>query len=169
MGERITMGGGLTSGLDLGNRFTESRVVDEAGEIVEAFRVRTTEPAISARLAGFPPSRVVLEVGTHSPWMSPCVARHGHETIVANPRWVRLIAENDSKSDAVGGRPAAAVPAGELCALHPGPVRAGHGSSPRQASDGGAWWPGGEEAGDRGRGEKTRGAAAPPVGDGRGV
>ena len=99
MGDRITSG--LTIGLDLGDRWTEGRVLDAAGAVIEAFRVRTTEPAMTERLASFPPSRVVLEVGTHSPWVSRCVVRHGHEAIVANPRRVRLIAENDSKSDGV--------------------------------------------------------------------
>lgn len=47
------------------------------------------------------PSRVVLEVGTHSPWVGRVVARAGHEAMVANPRWVRLVAENDAKSDGV--------------------------------------------------------------------
>lgn len=101
MSERITADCELTIGLDLGDRFTEGRVLDETGEIIEAFRVRTTEPALSSRLASFPPSRVVLEVGTHSPWVSRVVARSGHEAIVANPRRVRLIAENDAKSDGV--------------------------------------------------------------------
>lgn len=101
MSKRITMDGGLTIGLDLGDRFSEGRVLDAAGEVVEAFRVRTTEPALSSRLAGFPASRVVLEVGTHSPWVSRVVVRLGHEAIVANPRRVRLIAENDPKSDGV--------------------------------------------------------------------
>ena len=97
--DRITRS--LTIGLDLGDRWVEGRVLDETGEVVESFRVRTTEPAMSSRLSSFPPSRVVLEVGTHSPWVSRCVVRHGHEAIVANPRRVRLIAENDAKSDGV--------------------------------------------------------------------
>ena len=90
---------GLTIGLDLGDRFTEGRVLSEAGEVVESFRVRTVEPALSRCLSRFPASRVVLEVGTHSPWVSRVVSGLGHETIVANPRRVRLIAENDAKSD----------------------------------------------------------------------
>jgi transposase len=101
MSKRITTDRSLTIGLDLGDRFTEGRVLDETGEVVEAFRVRTTEPALAARLATYAPSRVVLEVGTHSPWVSRTVSRLGHETVVANPRRVRLIAENDAKSDAV--------------------------------------------------------------------
>jgi transposase len=101
MSKRTTADGGLTIGLDLGDRFTEGRVLDVMGRVVEAFRVRTTEPALSSRLASFGPSRVVLEVGTHSPWVSRVVVSQGHEAVVANPRRVRLIAENDSKSDGV--------------------------------------------------------------------
>lgn len=71
MHEDITRAGGLTIGLDLGDRFTEGRVLDASGQVVEAFRVRTTaELALGPRLASFSPCRVVLEVGTHSPWVS---------------------------------------------------------------------------------------------------
>lgn len=101
MHEGITTTGELTIGLDLGDRFTEGRLLDGSGEVVESFRIRTTELALRARLASCPRSRVVLEMGTHSPWVSRCVASLGHETIVANPRRLRLIAENDSKSDGV--------------------------------------------------------------------
>ncbi len=101
MSECITTDGRLTIGLDLGDRFTEGRVLNASAEVIEAFRVRTTEAALSSRLASFAPSRVVLEVGTHSPWVSRVVSRLGHEAVVANPRRVRLIAENDSKSDGV--------------------------------------------------------------------
>jgi transposase len=101
MGERITRDRELTIGLDLGDRFTEGRILDGSGEVIEEFRVRTTEPALSSRLSAYPSSRVVLEVGTHSPWVSRTVARLGHEAVVANPRRVRLIAENDAKSDGV--------------------------------------------------------------------
>jgi transposase len=41
----------------------------------------------------------MLEVGTHSPWLSRLLADLGHEVIVANPRQVRLIAESDRKRD----------------------------------------------------------------------
>jgi transposase len=49
--------------------------------------------------AQWPASRVVLEVGTHSPWVSRLLESLGHEAVVANPRRVRLIAESPAKSD----------------------------------------------------------------------
>ncbi len=59
MSKDITRSDEVTIGLDLGDRFTEGRVLDASGEVIEAFRVRTTEPALSARVASFPPSRIV--------------------------------------------------------------------------------------------------------------
>lgn len=90
-----------TMGLDLGDRWIVSCSVDKAGETVERSRVRTTPSAVRDRLGGIAPCRVVLEVGTHSPWVSRLAQECGHEVIVANPRRVRLITQNDSKSDEV--------------------------------------------------------------------
>lgn len=45
--------------------------------------------------------RVVIEAGTHSPWVSRVLAGLGHEVIVANPRKVRLISDNEGKDDRV--------------------------------------------------------------------
>jgi len=44
-------------------------------------------------------ARVVLEVGTHSRWVSELLKSLGHEVVVANPRRVKLISQSDSKSD----------------------------------------------------------------------
>jgi transposase len=46
-----------------------------------------------------PRSRVALEVGTHSPWVSRYLADLGHEVIVANPSRVRLITDSTRKDD----------------------------------------------------------------------
>ena len=92
---------GLTIGLDLGDKHTVGCVLSRDGDVLESFRMATTPRAVERTLRGFEPSRVVLEVGTHSPWLSRLVAKAGHELIVANPRRVRLIAEHDSKTDEV--------------------------------------------------------------------
>jgi transposase len=99
MRKNITMFSGQTIGLDLGDKYTEACVLDASGEVAETFRVRTTKAGLAGALGRYERSRVILEVGTHSPWISRLVKERGHETIVANPRRVRLIAENDSKTD----------------------------------------------------------------------
>ena len=92
---------GLTIGLDLGDRNTVGCVLSSEGEVLETFRMATTPAAVRRTMEGFEASRVVLEVGTHSPWMSRAIADAGHDLTIANPRRVRLIAENDSKTDEV--------------------------------------------------------------------
>jgi len=90
-----------TCGLDLGDKYSHLCVIDEEGAVVEESRIQTTKAALRSYFRLRQPMRVVLEVGTHSPWVSRLVGAAGHETIVANPRRVRLIAENHKKSDTV--------------------------------------------------------------------
>jgi transposase len=44
-------------------------------------------------------SKIVIEAGTHSPWVSRLLERLGHRVIVANARKVRLIYQSDRKND----------------------------------------------------------------------
>ena len=101
MSKNITADQGITIGLDLGDKHTQCCSLDELGEVEETFRVRSTGPGLSKRFGGMAPCRIILEVGTHSPWVSRLLSKLGHEVIVANPRRVRLISMNDSKNDAV--------------------------------------------------------------------
>src|SRR5512141_1659085 len=89
----------LTIGLDLGDRNSWYCVVDEAGRIQLEQRVRTTAKALQEVFGGMPRSRIALEIGTHSPWISRLLGELGHEVIVANARKVRLIGESRQKDD----------------------------------------------------------------------
>ena len=91
--------GKLIVGLDVGDRYTHICVLDEDGEIIEEARVTTTPKALTRRFAGMSPARLVIEVGTHSHWISRLLDECGHEVIIANPRMLRFIYGNDSKSD----------------------------------------------------------------------
>jgi len=75
----------VTIGLDLGDRSSRVCVLDAQGAEVEARAVATTPDALAAYFAPRPAARVVLEVGTHSPWVSRQLAGYGHEVYVANP------------------------------------------------------------------------------------
>jgi hypothetical protein len=59
-----------TVGLDLGDRWSRYCVLNRTGEIVEEDRVRTTAAGLEARFASMPATRVVIEVGGHSPRVS---------------------------------------------------------------------------------------------------
>lgn len=86
-----------TIGCDLGDKESEVFVLKEDGT-VERGRVKTTKQAMRAFFERAP-AHVVLEVGGHSRWVNELLGELGHEVTVANPRRVRLISENDSKSD----------------------------------------------------------------------
>ena len=89
----------LTIGLDLGDRNSWYCVLDEAGRIQVEQRVPTTANALQAVFSTMPRSRVALETGTHSPWISRLLCELGHEVIVAHARKVRLIGESRKKDD----------------------------------------------------------------------
>jgi transposase len=89
----------LTIGLDLGDRNSWYCVVDEVGQIQLEQRVRTTAKALQEVFGTMPRSRIALEIGTHSPWISRMLSDLGHEVIVANARKVRLIGESRKKDD----------------------------------------------------------------------
>jgi transposase len=91
----------VTVGVDVGDRFSELSWLDEAGEVLEEGRIRTTRGAFRSRFEGLARCRVVLEVGTHSRWVKAELEACGHEVVVANARKVRLITEAEDKDDAI--------------------------------------------------------------------
>lgn len=88
----------ITVGLDLGDRYSRFCVLDGEGKIVEEGRIRTDVEAFRDRWSG-PIYRMVMEVGTHSPWISRLLEELGHEVIVANPRRLRFIWGESTKTD----------------------------------------------------------------------
>jgi transposase len=75
-----------------------------------------------------PRSRIALETGVHSPWVSRLLTQLGHEVIVAHARNVRLIGESRRKDDRLDARTLA-----RLARIDPrllSPVR--HGSAEAQ-------------------------------------
>src|SRR5258708_37030405 len=120
--------GCLTIGLDLGDRSSFYCVLDEAGEVLLEQKVSTTPKAIKEIFGAMPRSRIALETGTHSPWVSRLLSELGHEAIVAHARSVRLIGESKRKDDRIDARTLA-----PLVRIHPQllcPVK--HGSAEAQ-------------------------------------
>jgi transposase len=95
----ISKGSKLTIGLDLGDRWSFYSVLDEAGEVILEQKVATAPEAMEQAFGRMTRSRIALETGTHSPWVSRLLARLGHELIVAHARNVRLIGESSRKDD----------------------------------------------------------------------
>jgi transposase len=91
--------GQLTIGLDLGDRSSFYCVLNGAGEVILEERVATSPEALKKAFEKTPASRIALETGTHSPWVSRLLTELGHEAIVAHARNVRLIGESRRKDD----------------------------------------------------------------------
>jgi len=90
---------GLTIGLDLGDRSSHYCVLDESGRIVVESKTATSPKAMEAVFGGMTGSRIALETGMHSPWVSRLLSQLGHEVIVAHARNVRRIGESRKKDD----------------------------------------------------------------------
>lgn len=91
----------LTIGLDLGDRTSRYCILDAEGEVLSEGELPTTKTGLNSLFGKMPCSRVALEVGTHSPWVSRQIAGLGHEAIVANPHRVKLITQSGRKNDRI--------------------------------------------------------------------
>ena len=94
----------LTIGLDLGDRTSHYCVLNEAGEMILESKLPTTPKGIEEVFSKIPRSRIALETGTHSPWISRQLSQFGHEVIVAHARNARLIGESSRKDDRLDAR-----------------------------------------------------------------
>lgn len=86
-------------GLDLGDKFSFLTIVDEEGELIEETRLPTTKTSLLHKFSTLPPSRVAMEVGTHSRWTSQLIEDLDHKVLVANARKLRAIYDNPRKGD----------------------------------------------------------------------
>ena len=98
-GSEILKGQKLTIGLDLGDRWSFYCVLDEAGKILLEQKVATTPEAMKQTFGKMARSRIALETGTHSPWVSRLLTELGHELIVAHAQKVELITKSNRKDD----------------------------------------------------------------------
>jgi len=92
-------GVGETIGLDLSDTSGTYVVVNAQGEVSGEGKLALSPTGLSKIFARRKPTRIAIEAGTHSPWVSRLLNELGHEVIVANPRQVKLISQSYSKSD----------------------------------------------------------------------
>ncbi len=73
-------------GIDLGDKRSYYCFLDENTNVVAADTLATTTKDFDLHFKAIPRSRIAIEVGTHSPWVSSLLEEIGHEVYVANPR-----------------------------------------------------------------------------------
>src|SRR5207253_573634 len=98
-GNMIFKGHKLTIGVDLGDRWSNYCVLDEAGEVLLEQKVATTPEGMKQTFERIPRSLMALETGTHSPWVSRLLKELGHEVLVAHAQKVNLITKSTRKDD----------------------------------------------------------------------
>lgn len=94
----------MTIGIDLGDKYSAMCVIGGVGDelqVLEQSRLPMSQEALRARFEGMKPTRVAMETGTHSRWVSHLLGELGHDVIVANSRRLRMIYANENKSDQV--------------------------------------------------------------------
>ena len=91
----------LTVGVDLGDQRSHFCVLGLQGETLSEGQLQTREAEVAEFFQAIPPARVVMEVGTHSPWMQEIIAGEGHEVVVANPRLMEGSKRRKRKNDRI--------------------------------------------------------------------
>jgi len=89
------------AGIDLGDKWSSVCVLGGTpeAEVEEESRIRTTREGLERWLGCREPMVVVIEVGTHSRWVSEVIKEKGHAVLVANARHLRMIYARDTKTD----------------------------------------------------------------------
>jgi len=106
-------------GIDLGDETSRYAVLDREGAVKSERSVATKRKAMSEVFGKMSRSRIALEVGTHSAWVSRLLASLGHEVIVANARRVRLISHSSQKNDKMDAQLLARLARVEPALLYP--------------------------------------------------
>ena len=107
-------------GIDLGDRESAFAVMySDSDEIQFEGKVATTLKAFERCFSKYESCTIVVEVGTHSPWVSRLLEELGHKVLVANARRLRMIYGNDRKNDRADARMLARVARMDRTLLYP--------------------------------------------------
>jgi transposase len=105
--------------MDLSDKKSQICFINGAGSIVAETEMATTREEMKEYFSVVPYSRIALEVGTHSAWLSELLKEIGHEVIVANPRKMESIHKNRRKNDRTDARTLARLARADVALLHP--------------------------------------------------
>jgi len=89
----------FTVGIDLGDKKHAICALDQSGDPVDERSITNHRESLRRLSQKYSGALMVMEVGSHSPWISRFLSELGHRVLVANPRKVRAIYQTDRKSD----------------------------------------------------------------------
>lgn len=108
-----------TIGIDLGDRSHRICILDRMGIITQESSIINDYIALKMLAANHPDARFVMEVGTHSPWISAYLRELGCEVIVGNARKLKAISEHERKCDELDARTLAKIGRMDVDLLYP--------------------------------------------------
>lgn len=106
-------------GIDLGDKKHLVCVMNQAGKILRESSIQNNADSLQQLCDEFPGALVVIEVGTHSPWISRLLKANGLTVLVANARKVRAIYANTRKCDRLDAEVLARLARVDPELLHP--------------------------------------------------
>jgi transposase len=109
----------LTVGVDLGDQWSHYCILGLEGETLAEGQLRTTQQDIAEFFQALNAARVVVEVGTHSPWVQEVICGYGHEVLVANPRLMEGSKRRKRKNDRIDANKLARLGRVDPQSLHP--------------------------------------------------
>lgn len=108
------------AGVDLGDASSVVVLLDAAsGTVLERVTVATTRVAFRRYFDSQERMQVVLETGTHSPWVGREIEACGHEVVIANARQLPIVYAARRKTDQVDGEKLARLARVDLRLLAP--------------------------------------------------
>lgn len=100
MGNAIRVEAQAVVGVDLGDRSSQVCCLErETGAVLEEKRLSTSSASFQSYFQSRGPCLVVVESGTHTPWVRRLLSSLGHQVIVANASKVRAISASLRKTD----------------------------------------------------------------------
>jgi transposase len=88
----------ITIGMDLGDKNHSICVMRDAKKIMEC-EVTNTAKAVEKFFKKYQGATVIIETGTHSPWISRLLGKLGIKVLVGNTRKLRAIWDSTNKTD----------------------------------------------------------------------
>ncbi len=107
-------------GIDLGDRQSHYCTMSmSSGTILERGSFPTTSIGLQKQFGGQLSLRIVIEAGTHSPWISRLLESMGHEVLVGNPSRMVLGGRHRRKTDRIDAEQLARIGRVDPALLYP--------------------------------------------------
>ena len=89
----------ITIGMDLGDKKHQVCVIGKRGNVLLNEQIANTAISVERFFRKHKNALVVIETGTHSPWISRLLETMGHRVLIANSRKLKAIYKSKNKSD----------------------------------------------------------------------